>query len=173
MTIERKFNMELNDEKRLTLLYALGFMYREVCEAPGDVKTPVVNLIHELSALQGRDVAVPTNGGTEAAKAILQPPATATAQAVTEKFQRDRKGNAQTSPPEGSALKTVRILQADEDTTRTGAPVLKVIFAGGKANCFEPQLWDWIKERAAKQESLGLWIAKSGVYQNIVGVRYA
>ena len=39
----------------------------------------------------------------------------------------------------------------------------------GKANCWDPQLWPLIKK--AQGHDAQLWIAESGNYLNIVGVR--
>jgi hypothetical protein len=48
---------------------------------------------------------------------------------------------------------------------------LAVIFTGGKANCFDSQLWGAIKNRV--NQDAQLWLKKSddGKYTNIVGVR--
>jgi hypothetical protein len=163
------FHCDLTENERLTVLcglatftpvitsgsYALmnereffAFVNRIAGNAPRETPSPNPN-------------ANAQNSGTEAARAVLAPPA------PTDYFARDRKGNVLVAPPKGSEEKSVRILQANESTE--GTPRLSVVFTGGKGNCFDSQLWELIKRRVGQDTTL--WIAKSGNYLNIVGVR--
>ena len=86
-------------------------------------------------------------------------------------FARDRKGNVPPGPPEGAELQTVKIVGAQEMASKTPGKnsFLKVVFNGGQAACFDSALWPHI----IKQTGLDaiLYVAKSGNYLNIVGVR--
>jgi hypothetical protein len=163
-----RFTLQFDDDERLMMLSALGYASIPIIDKPQC--WVIKQLIRKLSDVRAdANRAANPQSGTEAAKAVLAPPE----QGNREKFEDDRNGEPQTSPPEGAELKTVRILQADEDLTKTGAPILKVIFSGGKANCFAKSLWGSIKPKAASQADLGLWLlrSKDGKYLNIVGVR--
>jgi hypothetical protein len=165
---ERTFNFVLNDEKRLTMLYALGFMFHHVADAPAGVKEPVVQLINELTVAGGKEPAV-ENSGTEATKAP-------SSSGAVDYFAVDRKGNVPRKPPDGAELQSVRIvsavpkgkyLQVIFGSSEPGEKITKTL--GGKANCFDESLWPRIKQ--AQGQKLGLWILESGNYLNIVGVR--
>ena len=96
------------------------------------------------------------------------PPAPAPAtKASVDHFARDRKGNAPSNPPTGAALRPVEVVSREEKDL-----YCKVIFnesglRGGSANCFDGALWQFIPASGKAQ----LWLAKSGNYLNIVGVR--
>ena len=99
--------------------------------------------------------------GTDAARAVLAPPA------PTDYFARDRKGNIPAVAPEGAEFAVHKIV----GTAKT-AKFLRVILANhGQANCFDSQLWPLIEKHDGQEA--GLWIKKSEDerYQNVVGVR--
>ena len=83
---------------------------------------------------------------------------------VRDYFQRDRSGNALTEPPTGATLRLVLIQSRTESVDRKH---LKVTFQGGKANCFDRELWP----RMLAGQTVSLWIIEKGSYLNIVGVR--
>ena len=171
---ERTFTVTYTSEQRLTVLYALGFM-RAMLGNMGtgmfdvsDVRDSVTNLIGDMTKAPGVD------SGTDAARAILQPaaPPAPTAHSPRDYFAADRKGNAPSVAPDGAELQPATIVSAQEKKSAKGA-YLAVIYnvagKGGKANCFDPALWPHITARQGK--SAELWIAESGNYLNIVGVR--
>ena len=140
------------------------------------VTVSVHDLAGVLAMFEGvrgvRTVANPAlapNSGTEAARAVLAPPAAPPAGILVrderDYFTRDRKGNAPSLPPDGAELKTLTVLQAKESADKK---YLTVVFQGGKANCFDPALWPRIVKGASQQ---ALWLTKSDKYINIVGVR--
>ena len=167
---ERTFTITLSDEQRLTVINALSFSLGQLAVHPvtAAVREPIIQLIGQLSEAKGKD------SGAEAARAILQP--IHQPNPPVDYFARDRKGNVPMNPPEGAELRNVRIIQATEVPAKSGkAGFLQVIFSaanpkdGGKANCFESQLWNAIRNRL--NQPAELWILQSGNYLNIVGVR--
>jgi hypothetical protein len=175
----RTFTITLDDADRLAVLTALGFAQMIT---PVKLRRPVTELIDRLSAANGQDApADPLRSGTEAARAVLSPPPAASPVPTTmDYFQRDKKGNLQMSAPDGAELSQVKIVSATKFAKAGKAPYMQVLFAAGvtfdgrvrpagKANCFDPDLWNPIKNREGQVASL--WIAESGSYLNIVGVR--
>jgi hypothetical protein len=81
-------------------------------------------------------------------------------------FQRDRNGNEPRLAPDGAELQTISIVQVKK-VTKGKSPFVGVLYEGGKANCFDPQLWPLLPQSGPVQ----VWIAESSGYLNIVGVR--
>ena len=151
---DRTFTIQMGEDERLMLLAALGFAVIRLPQ--GEPATIINTLIAKLCV-------------TPEAKAIAQP---AVAPATTrDYFQRDRKGNELSGPPEGAELKTVKIVGAQEMASKTPGknPFLKVLFNGGQAACFDSLLFPHIVKRTG--EEAALYFVKSGNYWNIVGVR--
>jgi hypothetical protein len=192
---ERTFTYTWTDAKRLTVLHALGFMFAKLQTTPPLVTDVVMELIHELSTTSGTDdprlaqappwihpaLSADANAYADtaisAARAVFAPPQPA---APMDYFQRDKKGNLQMSAPDGAELSQVKLLSAQKFAKTGKAPYLQVLFAAGttvdgrvrpagKANCFDPDLWNPIKNREGQVASL--WIQESGNYLNVVGVR--
>jgi hypothetical protein len=197
----RTFSITLDDADRLAVLTALGFaehitplrLRRPINELIDRLSTANgQDVPHEKNAACGRldaqgkrcPICHPedwASSGTDAARAVLassSPSPNAEIQrGVTphDYFAVDRKGNIPQQAPSGAELQTVSVVSAQERPDNKGKH-LQVIFAGspraagsGKANCFDPQLWPLIKK--AQGHDAQLWIAESGNYLNIVGVR--
>lgn len=178
----RTFSLALSDTDRLAILSALGFssMYLHAKMTPelhSDWVTPIDRLIATLSSAPGHDSssALPQSG-TDAARAVLAPPA------PTDHFAASRKGDIPVSAPDGAELSSVKIVSAQPTHSKKagGQDYLAVIFAAGttadgrvrpagKASCFDKQLWRFIQNR--ENQAASLWIMESGNYLNIVGVR--
>lgn len=167
--MDRTFTYTWPDAKRLTVLHALGFMYAKLATTPKAVTETVEALIGELSTTPGQDCPAPCAlhnpanpaSGTDAARAVLAPPA------PSDYFARDRKGNVLMTAPNGAEFQVLKIVGTAKTTK-----FLKVVLANrGSANCFDTQLWPLIEKQDGKEA--GLWIQKSadGKYLNIVGVR--
>ena len=167
---ERTFTLQFTEEERTATLYALGFFFKAMRDtvAGGRLEKLEYKLQHAI-ADDCRDVLPQPNSGTEAARAVLAPPAAPPAGILVrderDYFARDRKGNTPALPPDGAELKTVQVLQAKESADKK---YLTVVFQGGKANCFDSALWPRIVKGPSVQS---LWLTKSDKYTNIVGVR--
>jgi hypothetical protein len=150
---ERTFTLTLTAQERFTLLMGLGFLYVPIQHSP-EICKPITDLMDRLTNTPGVDT--PTASQSPAPMPVHNP---------TDYFARTQSGDVPTTPPKGAELKAVRILQAEEKPKG----YLAVIFTGGKANCFDSHLWGAIKNRV--NQDAQLWIAKSGNYLNVVGVR--
>jgi hypothetical protein len=146
------YTLAFDTEERRTFLYALAM-------AKDDAAWKLFDRLIDLEKPYPSP-ALPQSG-TEAARAVLAPPA------PTDYFASDRKGNIPVVAPKGAEFAVRRIV----GTAKT-AKFMKVILANhGQANCFDSQLWPMIEKQDGKEA--GLWISKSadGKYLNIVGVR--
>jgi hypothetical protein len=159
---ERTFTLTLTADQRFVNLYALSFALRQVAGvAPVEVTQPIQSLIAQLSATPGQEEARSPLPPAPAAK----PPAPIPAQ-TQDYFIRDRKGNALTAAPAGAALQTVKIQATTESVDRKH---LKVVYGGGKANCFDRELWPHLTRASGKDAQL--WIQEKGDFLNVVGIR--
>jgi hypothetical protein len=132
-------------------------------------ENPVVRRYQILDAAQTLEVLdiaaklqVPTSAQSQAPD---KPPAPVPAQ-LHDYFARDRSGKVPSSAPTGANLQTVRITHAAESVDRKH---LKVTFDGGKANCFDRELWPRLTRLTGHEAQL--WIAEKGDFLNIMGVR--
>ena len=157
---ERTFTIVMTDHERLMALTALGFCYAHLPQVrPLIVINDLIDKLTKAAAVETEN-----NPRTIPAPPVAAPP-------PRDYFQRDRKGNEQTSPPTDAALKTVRIVGTQEQKSKTPgkAAFLKVIFQSGQASCFDSNLFPLIIKRTG--EEAALWFVQSGKYWNIVGVR--
>jgi hypothetical protein len=163
---ERTFTIALNDTDRCMILTALGYAgtYLIAHSAPIEQQRPINELIRRLSDAPGQDVQHAADPAASTPAAAPSRPAPVT---FVDYFQRDRKGNFPSTAPDGATLQTVKVLQAKPIRAVGKAPRLEVLYQGGKANCFDELLWP----RISKVGEAQLWIAESGNYLNVVGVR--
>jgi hypothetical protein len=161
--MDRTFTIQFGEDERLLALTALGFAIVRLPQ--GEPLRLIDGLINKLTRAAGKDVAHPGAGTASVAHPSPKPTA------PQDIFQLDRKGNEQSSAPEGAELRTVKFLKAVDTPGKAGGkPYLKVVFANGTANCFDSRLWQGIKSTPPNAE-LSLWIVESGNYLNVVGVR--
>ena len=175
----RTFTLTLDDGDRLMILTALGFsaMHLMTASAPIDMRRPIDALIQKLSSANGQDapeffpknqpIVVDPKSGTDAARAVLKPPTPVPPQ-PHDYFAADRSGNVPAVAPKGAQLQFLDVQATKESIDRKH---LKVVFKGGKANCFDRQLWPHIV-RQTGHAGVPLWITVKGDYMNIVGVRW-
>lgn len=170
----RTFTITLDDGDRLMVLTALGYtsMHLLAIGDTGTYRRPITELIARLSMANGHDAPVasdrtpPAQTGTEVARAVLKPPTPVPPQ-MRDYFAAERNGNIPTVAPKGAHLQLLDIQATKESLDRKH---LKVIFKGGKANCFDRELWPYISKQTGNV-AVGLWIVEKGDYLNIVGVR--
>jgi hypothetical protein len=178
----RTFTLTLYDCDRLAILTALGFaaMHLIGSEDAKSLRKPIDELIQRLSSANGQDFlpefgykapfepnvqpGVHQDSGTAAARAVLSSPPTVT---YHDYFAKDRAGNLPVTAPTGARLQFVDVQATKESLDRKH---LKVTFKGGKANCFDRELWPMISRQTGHQH-VGLWVIEKGEYLNIVGVR--
>lgn len=132
-------------------------------------ENPVVRRYQILNAaqiLEVLDLARQFQAKESATAPAPEKPPTPIPAELMDYFARDRKGNVPKSAPAGATLQTVRIQGTTESVDRKH---LKVIYAGGKANCFDRELWPRIVRQSGQDAQL--WILESGNFLNIVGVR--
>ena len=153
---ERTFTVTMQEGERLMNLAALGFAVMRLPQQ-GEPAKIINNLIAKLCV-------------TPEAQALAQAPPPVPAQPAPARtvdyFAADRKGNIPESAPDQAELQRVKITACTESVDRK---YLKVSYIGGKANCFDRELWPRIKPFIGKEAQL--WIAEKGSYLNIVGVR--
>ena len=174
---DRTFTIQMNDASRLMTLVALGAV--EVLmnlnfETPRDVILfePLFQLRDLLISAPGSDgQPIQAPGQSDSASQGAPLPQGETNHALRDYFQRDRKGNELSGPPEGAELKTVKIVGTQEMASKTPGknPFLKVLFTGGQAACFDSLLFPHIVKQTGQEAAL--YFVKSGNYWNIVGVR--
>jgi hypothetical protein len=166
---ERTFTLTLTADQRFVNLYALSFALRQVAGvAPVEVTQPIQNLITQLTLASGTQAAdaAKTIQDFHSSKAQISKPSAPVPAQTQDYFIRDRKGNALTAAPTGATLQTVKIQATTESVDRKH---LKVIYAGGKANCFDRELWPRLM-RVSGQDAQ-LWIQEKGDFLNVVGIR--
>lgn len=167
---DRTCTVTMTAEERFVAICGLGVLWAQMGSAAPHVGQAIESLLEKLMTTPSQD-----SQKTSAAFAelVLPPPTTAIGKAYSgplDYFAADRKGNVPITPPTGAELETVSIVSAQEKASAKGK-YLQVIFGGarGKANCFDPQLWPHLKK--AQGHDAQVWIAESGNYLNIVGVR--
>jgi len=165
---EPTYTITITESERTALARALGLFVAKLTSAPVFV---------EASA-----------GGTQAARAVLSPPATASPTAqpsghlpptpieTRDRWTRDRKGN-EVPNPLGCHVASVVLWRTEQKKGKTGE-YLKVSFSEphqghSDASCFDAQLFPWLIKEA--QERRGqpstVYLTENGKYLNIVGVR--
>jgi hypothetical protein len=149
---DRTFTVTMTEDERLMNLAALGFA--SVRLPQGEPATVINDLIAKLTKI----TATPTS------ETVAQ-------FTFHDYFARDRNGNIPSDPPQGAGLMTVKIVGAQETASKTPdkSSFLKVVFTGGHAVCFDSALWPHIVKQTG-QDAI-LYVAKSGDFLNIVGVR--
>ena len=157
---DRTFTIQMGEDERLMNLAALGFALVRLPE--GEPASLINGLIAKMTKAPGQ---------SDSASQGAPLPQGETNHALRDYFQRDRKGNELSGPPEGAELKTLKIVGAQEMASKTPGknPFLKVLFTGGQAACFDSLLFPHIVKRTG--EEAALYFVKSGNYWNIVGVR--
>jgi hypothetical protein len=123
------------------------------------------------------DAASPSaSSGTDAARALLSPPAAAPAPpiAARDRWARDRKGNE--TPPKEYQTVEAKIWKVERKDLPDNTPRMRVTWPAPTtgyvdANCFDDRLFPWLSAGASNGQVTTLHIVRSGKYTNVVGVR--
>jgi hypothetical protein len=165
---EPTYTLTITESERTALAKSLGMLTTKLINAPIFVEAP--------------------SGGTQAARAVLSPPAqtppqsspaaaapTAPVIEQRDRWARDRKGN-ELAWPEGTVTREVNLSKTEQKKPRKegGKEYLKVTWESDTrgfvdANCFDNKLWPWLINQTGKRTTL--YLMKSGEYLNVVGVR--
>jgi hypothetical protein len=165
---EPTYTITITEAERTALARVLGLLVTKLTSAPVSVEAP--------------------SGGTQAARAVLSPPAqtppqsspaaaapTAPVIEQRDRWARDRKGN-ELAFPEGTVTREVHLSKTEQKQPRKagGKEFLKVTWQSDSrgfvdANCFDNKLWPWLINQTGKRTTL--YLMKSGEYLNVVGVR--
>jgi hypothetical protein len=160
---EPTYTLTLTESQRVALAAALGILVAKLANCHIEIAAP---------KLESPD------GGTHSARAILSPPAAASAKPSPpieqrDRWARNRKGE-EVPNPEGATAREVNLWKTEQKTGKSGGKsYLKVTWQGENgfvdANCFDQQLFPWLIKQAGQKTRL--YTVRSGNYLNIVGVR--
>jgi len=162
---EPTYTLTLTESERTAMAKVFGALVTKLINAP---------IFVESSGPGSHPTAqtVPPTDGASVARALLSPPAAASAASPIEqrdRWARDRKGN-EVANPEGCYPADVHVWKTAQKEKYLRVTWQSTTGEGyADANCFDQQLWPWLIASAGKQTRL--YLVAKGKYLNVVGVR--